>query len=122
MFHPCQSLADLLTLKECFNSFDNLKIAYIGDGNNVLHSLMMLATKLGITVNYCCPKGFEPQATILDMIENSNLVNAFTDPKQAVKNCHAVYTDVWTGMGAEAKDESKFEGYQVTEEVLSSCT
>ena len=112
MFHPCQALADLLTLKECFKNFENIKIAYIGDENNVLHSLMMMASKLGITVHYCCPKGCEPQ-------QNYPLTKAFSDPKEAVKNCHAVYTDVWTSMGFEQKDESLFEGLQVNEALMS---
>ncbi len=118
-FHPCQSLADLLTLKERFKTTDGLKIAYVGDGNNVLHSLMMMATKLGITVHYCCPQKHQPQADILAMLENKNLIKQFSDPKQAVKDCHAVYADVWTSMGFAAKDESEFNGFQVNEELMS---
>jgi ornithine carbamoyltransferase len=119
MFHPCQTLADLLTLQECFKSVDGLKIAYIGDGNNVLHSLMMMATKLGITVHYCCPKGNGPKKFVLDMLENHELAVAFLKPLEAVKNCHTVYADVWSSMGFLKKDEKQFKGYQVNEKLMS---
>ncbi|MDQ2993412.1 MAG: ornithine carbamoyltransferase [Pseudomonadota bacterium] len=119
LFHPCQTLADLLTLKENFNSTDELKICYIGDGNNVLHSLLIMATKLGITVHYCCPDGRGPKQMVLDLIENRELVQAFNEPKKAVQNCHAVYADVWTSMGFEPSDETQFDGYQVNEELMA---
>lgn len=119
MFHPCQSLADLLTLKEHFGSFDKLKIAYVGDGNNVLHSLMMMAVKLGIEVHYCCPDGHAPSTDVLNMLQDSSLAIAFSDPKDAVKGCHAVYADVWTSMGFEQKNEQDFYGYQVNESLMT---
>ena len=118
-FHPCQSLADLLTLKECFDTFDALKISYIGDGNNVLHSLMMMATKLGIEVHYCCPKGQGPKKSVLEMLENKHLAISFDAPEAAVKDCHAVYADVWTSMGFEKNDESIFEDFQVNEALMA---
>lgn len=119
MFHPCQSLADLLTLKEKFGTLSKIKIAYIGDGNNVLHSLMMMANKLEIEIHFCCPKDHPPSYQVLDMLKNKNLIKKFVDPKKAVKNCHAVYTDVWTSMGFESKNESDFDGYQVDEKLMS---
>lgn len=118
-FHPCQSLADLLTLKECFQTLDHLKIAYIGDGNNVLHSLMMMSIKLGIEVHYCCPEGHGPKSFVLDMLEKKELAIAFDNPKDAIKDCDAVYTDVWTSMGFEASDTCIFNGYQVNEKLMS---
>lgn len=119
LYHPCQTLADLLTLKECFKSAENLKICYIGDGNNILHSLMVMATKLGITVHYCCPPHHGPKQPVWDLIENLELVKAFSDPQEAVKNCHAVYADVWTSMGSEPKDEAHFDGFQVNEQLMA---
>ncbi len=118
-YHPCQILADLLTLKETFNTVSDLTISYIGDGNNILHSLLLMATKLGIIVHYCCPPGHYPDKTVLNMIENNQLVESFSDPKQAVNQCHAVYTDVWTSMGFEQKNETDFAGYQVNEALMS---
>ncbi len=118
-FHPCQSLADLMTLQEKFHRLEGLKIAYIGDGNNILHSLMLLANKMGVVVHYCCPSGYEPDESILDMLENPSLVKSFNHPQQAVLNCHAVYTDVWTSMGFAQKNESDFIGYQVNEALMS---
>lgn len=119
LFHPCQILADLLTLNERFSGVENLKLCYIGDGNNILHSLLLMATKLGISVHYCCPKGHEPKQAVLELVENPDLIAAFNDPKKAVKNCQAVYADVWTSMGFVEKNESDFDGYQVNEELMA---
>lgn len=121
LFHPCQTLADLLTLKECFQTVEDLTICYMGDGNNVLHSLLVMATKLGITVHYCCPTGHGPKQAALDLIENKEHIKAFNHPEEAVKNCHAVYADVWTSMGFEDNNESDFEGYQVNEALMSQA-
>lgn len=118
-FHPCQSLADLMTLQENFGHLHGLKIAYIGDGNNVLHSLMLLANKLGISVHYCCPPGHEPDTAVLDMLEDLSLVQSFSHPQEAVMNCPAVYTDVWTSMGFAQKNESDFYNYQVNESLMA---
>ncbi len=119
LFHPCQILADLMTLKENFGTVEDLKICYIGDGNNILHSLMIMATKLGITVNYCCPSGHEPKYSIWEYVENKEKVKVFTDPKEAVTECHAIYADVWSSMGSKPSKESDFDGYQVNEELMS---
>ncbi len=119
LFHPCQILADLLTLKECFKNYDDLTLCYVGDGNNILHSLMMMATKLGITVHYCCPPEHGPNKSVIDLIENKDLVKSFSYPGEAVKNCHAVYADVWTSMGFDVKNELDFKGYQVNEQLMS---
>jgi ornithine carbamoyltransferase len=118
-FHPCQALADLLTLKENFKTLEGLKVAYIGDGNNVLHSLMVMANKLGIEIHYCCPEGHSPEPTVFEYLKNRDLIFNHDTPQGAVKNCNAVYTDVWTSMGFEASDEVAFEGYQVNESLMS---
>lgn len=119
LYHPCQILADLLTLRERFQSVANLKICYIGDGNNILHSLLVMATKLGITVHYCCPPAHGPKQAVWDLIDNLDLVKAFSEPQDAVKECHAVYADVWTSMGSEPKNEDDFSGFQVNEALMA---
>ncbi len=122
LFHPCQSLADLLTLKEHFQQLDGLTICYLGDGNNVLNSLCIMATKLGINVHYCCPNDHSLSQSIIDTLEKNGtalLVKSFNDPKEAVSGCHAVYTDVWTSMGFTDKDEAQFTHLQVNEALMA---
>ncbi|MEY8674267.1 ornithine carbamoyltransferase [Francisella philomiragia] len=119
LYHPCQTLADILTLKEVFGSLDSLKIAYIGDSNNILYSLLLLANTIGLEVHYACPKGHKPDQKILDQLQNLNIVKDFNDPKEAVKGCDAVYTDVWCSMGFEPTAEDAFAGFQVNKELMS---
>lgn len=120
LYHPCQTLADLMTLQEKFNTLSGLTVSYLGDGNNVLNSLLLMATKMGINVHYSCPEKFQPHTEILHQIQkNPGKAQAFSDPLQAVKNSDAVYTDVWTSMGFESKDESAFSNYQVNEALMS---
>ncbi|KGP63067.1 ornithine carbamoyltransferase [Legionella norrlandica] len=125
LHHPCQILADLLSLLEQFGTLEGLKVAYIGDGNNILHSWMLLAPQLGITIHYCCPKSNQPNATIVDrarrMVENS-MIHRFDQPEEAIKNVDAVYTDVWTSMGFENPEADKiFKGFQVNEVLMSQA-
>lgn len=125
--HPCQALADLLTLKQYFKSLEGLKLAYIGDGNNVLHSLLLLAPYAGIELHYSCPSGFEPNGFIVRAAkkrakEGGGAIVAHSSPIAAVKGVNAIYTDVWTSMGFEAEEhdrEKAFEGYQLNEELYS---
>ncbi|MBK2092561.1 ornithine carbamoyltransferase [Francisella philomiragia] len=119
LYHPCQTLADLLTLKEVFGSLDSLKIAYIGDSNNILYSLLLLANTIGLEVHYACPKGHKPDQKILDQLQDLSIVKCFDDPKEAVKGCDAVYTDVWCSMGFEPTAEDAFAGFQVNKELMS---
>lgn len=122
LYHPCQTLADLMTLQEKFKTLQGLKVCYLGDGNNVLHSLLLMAPKMGVNINYCCPTKLEPHPDILKQIvlnKKTNLVSAFSDPKEAVQGCQAVYTDVWTSMGFKEHDENLFRGFQVNEELMS---
>ena len=121
-FHPCQSLADLMTLQEVFGKLEGLSLAYIGDGNNVLHSLLMMGSLMGVTVNYCCPPGHQPKQEIIDKFVDENYIKAFNDPYQAVEGCDAVYADVWTSMGCEQKNESDFSAYQVNETLMSAAS
>lgn len=119
--HPCQVLADLLTLQQNFGKIEGLRLAYIGDGNNMLHSLMLLLPYLGVNLSYACPKGYEPSAFVLKQAkklakEGGGKIEGFNDPARAVKNADAIYTDVWTSMGfetEEARREDAFRNYQI---------
>jgi ornithine carbamoyltransferase len=118
LHHPCQILSDLLTLKEHFGPLKGLKICYIGDGNNILHSLLLIAPKVGIEVHYSTPPGKGPNVEILKKAKNE-LIFSHPTPKEAVASAHAVYTDVWTSMGfEESNDEGLFQGFQVNESLM----
>lgn len=120
--HPCQILADLMTLKERFNKLSGLTVAYIGDGNNVLHSLILIAPALGINIHYCCPDAHGPNADIVNQAiakNHSGKIKAFATPVSAVAGANAVYTDVWTSMGFAEKKENLFAGFQVNEALMA---
>lgn len=125
--HPCQALADLLTLRQLFGNLDGLTLAYVGDGNNMLHSLMLLAPFLGVHLRYACPKGYEPNAFITRRAkarakEGGGSITAADSPQSAVRGANVLYTDVWTSMGFEAEEkdrEKAFEGYQLNEELYA---
>jgi ornithine carbamoyltransferase len=127
LHHPCQALADLQTLLQTFGKLKGLKLAYIGDGNNVLHSLLLMLPMAGVDVHYSCPKDFEPDPAILERAhlraaKTGAKVRAFKTPKAAVKGVHAIATDVWTSMGSEDKADSRlsaFAGYQINLELYS---
>lgn len=125
LHHPCQILADLLTLQEEFGQLAGVKLAYIGDGNNILHSLLLLAPKLGVDLHYCCPAGCEAENKIINRaLRDSKLslgsITSHATPQEAVQQADAVYTDVWTSMGFEGcKDETLFTGFQVSEELMA---
>ncbi len=124
IYHPCQALADVMTVKERFGSWDGLKIAYVGDGNNVLHSLMLTATRLGMSVAVACPKGYDPDAEIATLARRAGPVTMTHDPREAVEGAHAVYTDVWTSMGKEDETEqraSAFRGFCVSESLMAQA-
>jgi ornithine carbamoyltransferase len=97
--HPCQALADLLTLRECFGSLQGLQVAYVGDGNNVAHSLMEAATLAGFELWLACPPGYRPDEEIANRAGEA--VHVVADPREAVAGAQAVYTDVWVSMGDE---------------------
>lgn len=127
--HPCQVMADLLTLQEKFTNLKGLRLAYIGDGNNMLHSLMLLCPRLGIELHYACPVGYEPNAFIVKTskqlaAEGGGSITAHASPESAANMAHALYTDVWTSMGFEHEEharEAAFEGYQVNEALLAKA-
>ena len=124
--HPCQALADMQTLVERWGSLDNKRIAFVGDGNNVCTSLVHSAMMLGIGVNVATPKGFELPDEVVDQAAEVSQKGAglteFTDPKAAVRDVDAIYTDVWTSMGQEveyAERKKTFKRYQVNEAMMS---
>jgi len=127
--HPCQILADLLTLKETFRSLKGLKVAYIGDGNNILHSLLLLLPMLGMHISYACPSGYEPDAFVVKKArlmaqEFGGAVTAANSPQTAVRKANAIYTDVWTSMGFEAETtarEEAFRNYQLNSELYGKA-
>lgn len=129
LHHPCQALADLQTLKQYFGSFKNLKLAYIGDGNNVLHSLLLLLPFVGVDLHYACPEGYQPQTDILKRAraratQTGAQIKKFKTPAEAVSGANAIYTDVWTSMGFEQENKlrlKKFKGYQINSDLYKKA-
>jgi ornithine carbamoyltransferase len=124
--HPCQALADMETLIERWGSLEGRRIAYVGDGNNVCTSLVHAAMMLGVGVNVATPKGFELPDEVVDQAADVSQKGAglteFTDPRAAVRDVDAVYTDVWTSMGQEveyAERKKTFKKYQVNEGLMA---
>lgn len=129
LYHPCQALADYFTLHEKFGELKGLKLAFVGDGNNVCHSLLILGAKLGVSVRVATPPGYEPKPEIVEMAsaiaaQNGSRVETFHDPVQGVAGAHAVYTDVWTSMGQEFAAHLRnqvFAPYRVTRDLMASA-
>jgi ornithine carbamoyltransferase len=127
--HPCQALADLLTVWERRGRIEGQKIAYVGDGNNVAHSLLLLGAKLGAHVALACPDGYHPQETVLaaareEARASGGSVQVVGDPQQACAEADAIYTDVWTSMGQEAESQKRlkdFHGFQVDETLAAAA-
>lgn len=126
MAHPCQALADLMTIQEVKGKLAGLKMAYIGDGNNVAHSLMMAAAKTGMKMMVASPEGYEPDQQVFKLAEETAGVTGAeiiitNDPKEAAADADVIYTDVWTSMGQEEENEIRlkaFAGFQVNEELV----
>jgi ornithine carbamoyltransferase len=121
--HPCQILADLLTLRERFGQLRGLRLAYVGDGNNVTNSLALAAPRLGIQMTVGCPPGYEPDPTILEQAEGN--IELFNDARQAVRDANAVYTDAWYSMGQEGEAELRrpiFQAYQLNAELMAQAS
>jgi ornithine carbamoyltransferase len=123
--HPCQIMADSLTLKEKFGELDGLKIAWIGDGNNVCNSLIMASVQTGMEIAVGTPKGYEPDPDAVKFAkENGGKVTIYDDPIRAVTDAHAIYTDTWISMGEEDIKETKlkdFVGYQLDTALLNKA-
>jgi ornithine carbamoyltransferase len=128
-FHPCQALADYFTLGEKKGRLKGLKIAYLGDGNNVANSLIEAGAKLGVHVSLACPEGYGPDAEVLAAARKAARktraqIDVVQKPSQAVRGADAVYTDVWTSMGQEAEEQKRrliFQGYQVSARLFSQA-
>ncbi|MFM7652109.1 MAG: ornithine carbamoyltransferase, partial [Vulcanococcus sp.] len=126
--HPCQALADYLTLQEAFGNVAGLTLAYVGDGNNVAHSLMLCGALLGVHVRVGGPAGFEPDAAVLQQalqIANGRCeISVLNDPVATVRGAHALYTDVWASMGQEEEKTARaraFEGWCLNEELVAEA-
>ena len=126
--HPCQVLADFLTVKEEFGELKGKVLSYIGDGNNVANSLIICGALLGVEVRIACPKGYEPNSFLLDKARkinnNDNLLKITNDPYYASSGANVLYTDVWSSMGEENQKEQKdkaFSGFTIDANLLSKA-
>ena len=120
--HPCQILADLMTIREVKGSLEGLKMCFIGDGNNMMNSLIVGCLKVGMSVSVACPEGYRPPKEILEFAATYDCFELTDDPLQAAKDADVVITDVWTSMGQEeerAKREAAFAGYCVDEKIMA---
>jgi len=126
-FHPCQALADFFTLEEKFGNLRGFKLAYVGDGNNVCHSLIFLAARLGVHLRIATPPSYGPAPEVVAEAkrvarETRAKIELFTDPREAVAGAQGVYTDAWTSMGFEAEERVRnnvFTPYQVNRELMA---
>ncbi len=122
--HPCQVLADLMTVREYKGSFKGLKFCFIGDGNNMANSLMVGAVRTGMRFSIACPKGYEPDANVTALARQAGDVEIVRDPAEAAKDADIVYTDVWASMGQEEEREKRckaFAGYCVDANVMAAA-
>lgn len=121
--HPCQVLADLMTIREFKGRFDGLKMCYIGDGNNMANSLIVGGLKVGMEVSIACPKDYQPAAEVLEFAKGYGDKFSMIDvPLEAAKDADVLFTDVWTSMGEEAETEKRkiaFKGYQINDDIMA---
>ena len=123
--HPCQALADYLTIQEKFGTLKGINLSYIGDGNNVANSLMICGAILGVNVSICSPKGFEPESNIVEkaksLSEFGAKISICNDPSESVKDAQVFYTDVWASMGQEEESLKRteiFKEYQINQKLI----
>ena len=126
--HPCQALADYMTIKEEFVDFKHVVLTFIGDGNNVANSLILYGALLGIEVRIACPKGYEPNYSVINkakaIYKNKNLLKITNDPISAVEGANVLYTDVWSSMGEENQKEEKdkdFYGFTIDSKLVDNA-
>lgn len=127
--HPCQALADIFTMREKKRTLRNVTVAYIGDGNNVLNSLMLACAKTGMNVRIATPEAYRPKSDMLELAkknakERKSYVEVFGDPFQAATGADFIYTDVWVSMGQEAEKEKRlrdFQGFQIDARVMAQA-
>ncbi len=120
--HPCQILADLMTIREFKGQFDGLKMCFIGDGNNMANSLIVGCLKVGMNVSIACPEGYTPDEEVMTFAKDFEGFSLVHDPKVAAENADVVITDVWASMGQEGEAQKRkiaFEGYQINSEIMS---
>ena len=120
--HPCQVLADLMTIREYKKSFDGLKFCFIGDGNNMANSLIVGGLKTGMSVSVACPENYHPAATTLAFAKKYDCFELTDDPIKAAKDADVIFTDVWASMGQEGEAEIRkkaFKGFQLNDEVMA---
>jgi len=128
-YHPCQALADILTIKDFFGRLMGIHLAYVGDGNNVAQSLLLTGAKAGLTIAVATPKSYEPDPEIVRLAseiasQTGGTVRVGNDPAEAVQGAHVVYTDVWASMGSEHEAEERrqrFAPFRVTEELFGQA-
>jgi ornithine carbamoyltransferase len=123
--HPCQVLADLMTIREFKGSFDGLKMCFIGDGNNMANSLIVGCLKVGMSVSIACPDDYQPPKEILDFAKTyGDKFEMTNSPKQAAKDADVLITDVWASMGQEGEAEKRkkaFAGYQINDDLMTQA-
>jgi ornithine carbamoyltransferase len=123
--HPCQALADMLTIRERLGRLEGVRVAYLGDGNNVCSSLMVAASRLGSSFVAATPSGYEPdERAVAAARQSGGEVDVVSDPRDAVRGADVLYTDVWTSMGQEEERERRlrdFSGYAITTELLAQA-
>ena len=123
--HPCQVLADLMTVREHKGHLDGLKMCYIGDGNNMANSLIVGGLKTGMKVSVACPEGYQPDNAVLNFAKDNNDFSLFTEPLEAASGADVIFTDVWASMGQEGEAQQRkavFGGkYQINNELLSAA-
>jgi ornithine carbamoyltransferase len=126
--HPCQALADFLTIQEEFLDFKDVNLTFIGDGNNVANSLILCGALLGVNITIACPKGYEPNSLVLkkayEIYKNKDLLKITNDPINAVQGANVLYTDVWSSMGEENQKEDKdkdFLGFTIDRNLVRNA-
>ena len=122
--HPCQVLADLMTIREFKGQFDGLKMCFIGDGNNMANSLIVGCLKVGMAVSVACPEGYHPDKQVLDFAKGFDCFELTDSPVKAAENADVLITDVWASMGQEGEAEKRkiaFKGYQINDEIMAAA-
>jgi ornithine carbamoyltransferase len=121
LLHPCQILADIMTVREAFGSVSDRVVAWVGDGNNVANSWLQAASVLGFEIRLAVPEGYEPDHEIFERAQRTAKVSISEDPEEAVRGAHVVNTDVWSSMGQEAESDARelaFKGYCVDADLM----
>jgi len=129
LYHPCQALTDLFSIKEKLGTLEGLKLSYIGDGNNVCHSLLLGCAKVGMHMDVATPKGYEVDSKILEKAinfgkETGAKITTSNSPTKSIKNAHVIYADVWVSMGQEEENEQRladFKEYQINSELTKQA-